>query len=158
MADFVNGLQEWVAGLPDMIAYLGLVVIGTIPFVESYVGTVVGAVAGKPVFAAMAAATVGNIAAVILAGTLGGMISQRRKANAAPPSARGAKIIERTERFGVPVASLIAPTVFAISLTTFIMASFGLNKVTVIIWNCVAAIGWGVVTALLFMAGAAALS
>lgn len=43
----------------------------------------------------------------------------------------------------MPLASLLAPTVLAISLTTFIMVSVGYARTRVVIWQMVAAIVWG---------------
>lgn len=151
MIEFLTNLQEWVAGLSPVVAYLGVALVGTIPFVESYLGTVVGVLAGLPVVGSLLAACGGNVIAVLVAALAGTPIARRQEGKPATASSRRAKIVERTEKWGVPLASLLAPTVFAISLTTFIMISMGFDRTRVVVWNIVAAFAWGAVVALLMV-------
>ena len=46
------------------------------------------------------------------------------------------------DRYGVPVASLLAPTLMAISLTAFGMVAAGLDRRQVMIWQVVAVVVW----------------
>lgn len=136
-------LQSFVAELGPVVSVLTVTVLGGIPFIESYFGTVLGALAGVPLPLALGAALVGNTAAVLVAGSLGGAIARRREGSATAVSSRRARIVARTDKYGVPIASLLAPTVFAISLTTFIMTSVGYGRRRVIVWQIAAAVVWG---------------
>ena len=140
VADIINNLQEFVETLHPVVAFLAVFGVGMVPFLESYVGSLIGVIGGVGIAPSLIAAIGGNILAVLIAGTIGGAISKARKSRPNTKSGRGARIVERTDKFGVPVASLLAPTLLAISLTTFIMVTLGYRKSHVIIWNIVAAI------------------
>lgn len=147
MEQILLDARELVGALHPILAALAVVVLGAVPFVESYFGTLVGALAGLPLWTALAAAVAGNVAALLVAATAGRAVNRKRTSASGHRSGRSGRIVERTEKHGVPIASLLAPTVFAISLTTFIMVSVGFDSARVVRWQIVATIAWGALTA-----------
>lgn len=147
MEQIMLDIQEVVSGFHPVLAFLAVVVLGAIPFVESYLGTLVGAVAGLPLWTALGAAVAGNIGTVLIATAAGRAVARRRAARPDRGSGRAGRIVARTDKYGVPIASLLAPTVFAISLTTFIMISVGFDSARVMRWQIVTTIAWGAITA-----------
>lgn len=132
---------EWFVDLPLALQALGGVVIGFIPFLESYVAGMVGALLGYPWPVALLAGVAGNMIALFIAMPLGARVAQRRQSR--EPSLRQQKVLDRVNRFGVPAAALLAPTLMAISLTAFIMAAAGLDRARTFWWNTVAVLVWG---------------
>src|SRR5690625_7577476 len=57
----IESIQDFTAGLPPLFQWLGIMVAGAIPFVESYAGSVIGVVAGLALPVAVGAAVAGNI-------------------------------------------------------------------------------------------------
>ncbi len=137
MADFF----EWFFDLPLIFQALGGVIIGAIPFLESYIAGFLGAMFGFPWPFALLAGVVGNVLALIVAVPLGARVAARRQGK--EMTLRQQKVLDRTNRFGIPVAALLAPTLMAISLTAFIMAAAGLERRRTFWWNVVAVVVWG---------------
>lgn len=143
MDQIIIDLQTFVAGLNPLLSILAITFLGGVPFVESYLGTMIGAVAGIALPLALGAALLGNTVAILVAGGAGGVVANRRTNKPAAAHSRRARVVARTDKYGVPIASLLAPTVFAISLTTFIMVSVGYRRRRVITWQIIAAVAWG---------------
>ncbi|ALE80992.1 hypothetical protein WY02_24315 [Pseudonocardia sp. AL041005-10] len=139
----VEQLNLWVTALHPVWQFLAVFVIGVVPFLESYTGTLVGTVTGMPVLLAAAGAVAGNLLALVVAVRLGDRARRGLGRRASrPPSERRQKVIARVDRYGVPVASLLAPTLMAISLTAFGMVAAGLDRRQVMIWQVVAVVVW----------------
>lgn len=152
-------LTDLVHGLEPALQFLAVMAIGLVPFLESYVGALVGTVTGVPVGLATGAAVLGNLVAVVVAVVAGSALRRRweTRRTERPVSARRQKIVDRVDRFGVPLASLLAPLVFAISLTAFIMVTAGLDRRQVLVWQSVSVVAWGVLFALIGTGALAAL-
>ncbi|ALE74472.1 MULTISPECIES: hypothetical protein [unclassified Pseudonocardia] len=141
----VEQLNAVVDTLHPVLQVLAVVVIGIVPFLESYVGAGVGALAGMPVVLAVTAAVVGNLLALAVAVWLGDRARRGlTRGGEKPQSERRRKLIARVDRYGVPVASLLAPTLMAISLTAFAMVAAGLDRRQVVVWQTVTVVVWGV--------------
>ncbi|MFG1636079.1 hypothetical protein [Pseudonocardia alni] len=139
----VEQLNLWVAALHPVWQFLAVFVIGVVPFLESYTGTLVGTVTGMPVLLAAAGAIAGNVLALVVAVRLGDRARRGLGRRASrPPSERRQKVIARVDRYGVPVASLLAPTLMAISVTAFGMVAAGLDRRQVVVWQVVAVVVW----------------
>ncbi|WP_261624348.1 hypothetical protein [Nesterenkonia marinintestina] len=134
-------LLQWFVDLPVLLQALGGVIIGFIPFLESYIAGFMGALLGFPWALALLAGVVGNVLALIVAVPLGARVASRRGGREL--THRQQKVLDRTNRFGIPVASLLAPTLMAISLTAFIMVAAGLDRGRTFWWNVAAAVVWG---------------
>ena len=145
MEQIIIDLQTFVADLHPVVSVLAVTFLGGVPFVESYLGTMIGAVAGIALPVALGAAVLGNTVSVLVAGSAGRVVADRRANQPAAAHSRRARVVARTDKYRVPIASLLAPTVFAISLTTFIMVSVGYQRRRVITWQIVAAAAWGLI-------------
>lgn len=142
--DMMSSLASTFDSLPLVLQIAVVIGIGVVPFLESYVGAFVGTLVGLPAPVALIAAVLGNALAVLVAVALGSRIADRRTMRRdRPRTPRQEKVIARVDRWGVPVASLLAPMVFAISLTAFIMTTAGLARRQVLVWQIAAVVLWG---------------
>ncbi|MFD5869106.1 hypothetical protein ACFWGD_10940 [Corynebacterium sp. NPDC060344] len=153
MQDFIATLQNFVATMPDAVQFLGVAVIGLIPFVESHLGSVIGVAAGVPMPLAVLAATVGNtlsVLAFVYAGsTVRAAFRRRRGASEQPEpgESRGSsRVLDNMKRFGVPGASLIGPVLLPSQFTSSALVGAGAHRGTVVAWTLVAVVVWGVVS------------
>ncbi|RLP77917.1 hypothetical protein D9V32_00870 [Mycetocola tolaasinivorans] len=141
----IDTLQDFVSGLPEWLQVLGVVLIGMIPFVESYLGTVIGVFAGLNPIVAASAAIAGNLI-IVLALIFGAdAIRERARKNRTftPDSPRREKVRRMLERFGVPGVSLL---VHPIQITSLLLIGLGAKRAKVILWQVVSIVAWGVVT------------
>lgn len=153
----VAQLVTFVAGLNPFLQFLAVFVIGVVPFLESHFGAFVGTLTGVPVVLAALAAIAGNLLALAVAVRAGGAVQRRVADRRGAPSKRTRKVLDKVDKFGVPVASLLGPFVLATALSTFIMIGAGLDRRTVVIWQAVAVTVWGIAFAALALGAAAAL-
>ena len=145
---WIGQLRLWVAGLPDAVQWLGIILISAIPFLESYGGGFIAVIVGMPIWAAIASAVIGNTVAVALlvypAHWIRAQILKRRKPK--EMSERQAKRREKGLRifnkFGVPGVSLLGPLALPSQFTAPMMVSFGAKKNLVMIWMFVSIIAW----------------
>jgi hypothetical protein len=146
--DFLANISDLFDGVPVALQVLIVFAIGIVPFLESYIGTFIGTVTGVHVGVAAAAAIAGNLVALAIAVLLGRKLARRRERNRAEqPSARQQKVLARVDRWGVPVASILAPSLLAISVTAFIMIAAGLDQRRVVIWQVVTVVLWAALSA-----------
>ncbi|WP_337589688.1 hypothetical protein [Ornithinimicrobium murale] len=148
MDSIVQGLQDFTASLPEWLQWAGIVIAGAIPFVESYLGSVIGVLAGLPLPIAIAMAVIGNLVTMLLV-VLGAGAVRSRVARDKPESARRRKLRERFDRFGVAGVSLLGQTILPSQITSAAMVSFGASRHAVIAWQTVSIILWGVAFGLL---------
>lgn len=150
----IEGLQEWTAGLPAVLQWLGVMAAGAIPFVESYLGSVIGVVAGLNPVVAVLAAVVGNIVTMTLV-VLSADSLRRRRGTEAPEqmSPRKQRLRRLFDRFGVPGVSLLGQTVLPSQITSGALVAFGANTRGVIVWQVVSIILWGVLFGVLATLG-----
>ncbi|OLT40325.1 hypothetical protein BJF86_05640 [Serinicoccus sp. CNJ-927] len=150
----IEGLQEWTAGLPTVLQWLGVMAAGAIPFVESYLGSVIGVVAGLNPVVAVLAAVVGNIVTMTLV-VLSADSLRRRRGTEAPEqmSLRKQRLRRLFDRFGVPGVSLLGQTVLPSQITSGALVAFGANTRGVIVWQVVSIILWGVLFGVLATLG-----
>lgn len=131
----------WFDSLPLIIQIIALFVIGVIPFLESYVGGFLGGLFDLPIAVAFLAPVAGNLLAVFVAVRWAGRVADKRADRERTP--RQEKILARVNRYGIPGAALLAPTLLAISITAFLMVVSGLDRRLTLIWNGVAVLVWG---------------
>ncbi|MGW9630252.1 hypothetical protein ACWGST_06075 [Agromyces sp. NPDC055520] len=84
----IDALQDFAASLPSFLQWFGVVLVGAIPFVDSYFGAVIGVLIGLPTAVAIGAAVVGNIASMLIFvmtahGVRGKVVAGKAKAGAA---------------------------------------------------------------------------
>ncbi|MFJ4045675.1 hypothetical protein ACIPV2_08035 [Microbacterium sp. NPDC089987] len=156
-----DALVDFTQSLPLWLQWAGVMIAAAIPFIESYFGTLIGAIAGVPLPIAVLAAVVGNVISmlifVFLADAARRKVLARRgaDADAASPSPRRQKVKRMFDRFGVPGVSLLGQTVLPSQITSGMMVSFGANRNAVILWQVISIIIWAIIFALIGQAGIA---
>ena len=139
----IESLQDFTESLPPLLQWLGVMVAGAIPFVESYFGSVIGVIAGIAPPVAILAAVLGNIASM-LAIVLGADAIRNRIARPQKePSSRRLKLRRAFDKYGVAGVSLLGQTILPSQITSMAMVSFGAPKNAVILWQTISIILWG---------------
>ncbi|MRG59990.1 hypothetical protein GE115_08930 [Agromyces sp. CFH 90414] len=169
----IDALQDFTAGFPEWLQWLGVMIISAIPFVESELGSIVGVFIGLPTVVAVGAAVIGNVISMVIfvytahgvrskavasrdrrralvgAGGAGGADADLGEASAAPiataVSPRQEKVRRAFDRYGVAGVSLLGPFILPSQITSAAMVSFGANRKLVIIWQVIAITLWGTV-------------
>ncbi|GAA1981978.1 hypothetical protein GCM10009718_18860 [Isoptericola halotolerans] len=155
----IENLQSFTESLPPLLQWVGVMLAGAIPFVESYAGSAIGILAGLNPVVAVAAAVVGNVISMMIF-----VLTTSRVRTAAvagrgkPESPKRAKLRQRFDRFGVPGVSLLGQTLLPSQITAAAMVSFGASRNAVIGWQIVSIILWGVLFGVLATVGVDALS
>lgn len=157
-----EALVEFTQSLPIWLQWAGIMLAAAIPFVESYLGTLIGVVAGVPLPITLLAAILGNVASMLIfvfaASAARARILARRGAEGEPePSPRRARVKRMFDRFGVPGVSLLGQTVLPSQITSGMMVSFGASRNAVIFWQVISIILWALLFALIGMGGLALL-
>ncbi|MFS2280757.1 hypothetical protein V2S04_08035 [Microbacterium sp. OR21] len=156
-----DALVDFTQSLPLWLQWAGVMLAAAIPFIESYFGTLIGAIAGVPLPIAVLAAVVGNVISmlvfVFIASAARQKVLARRGADAATdaPSPRREKVKRMFDRFGVPGVSLLGQTVLPSQITSGMMVSFGASRNAVIVWQIISIIIWAIIFALIGQAGIA---
>ncbi|WP_309069657.1 hypothetical protein [Microbacterium sp.] len=156
----LDSLQTFTESLPPALQWLGVILLGAIPFIESYFGSFVGVLAGLSPWIAVPAAIIGNvISMLIFVLTAHGVRKAATRNREAPAlSPRRAKLKERFERFGVPGVSLLGQLVLPSQITSAAIVGFGASRNAVILWQVISIILWGIVFGVLAMLGVQAVA
>lgn len=151
----LESLQSFTESLPPALQWLGVILLGAIPFVESYFGSFIGVVAGLSPWVAVPAAIVGNVISMLIFvfSAHGVRQAATRGREAKPLSPRRARLKERFERFGVPGVSLLGQLVLPSQITSAAIVGFGASRNAVIFWQIISIIIWGIVFGVLAMLG-----
>lgn len=138
-------LREFIASLPPLLQWLGVMLAGAIPFVESYLGSMLGVFVGVPTTIAIIAAIVGNVvsmtAFVLFASAVRSRVTQ---GEAKPVSPRRARLRRAFDKYGVVGVSLLGQFILASQITSVALVSFGAPRQRVIVWQVVGISLWGV--------------
>lgn len=160
----LDGVTDFVAGLPELVQPVIIAALGMIPYVEGEGSAAIGIVVGvNPVVAALAGA-VGNIlsvvAVVLLSSRLRESVVSRRASSAEGPAsvavleeepiegkqtrrAKGQKRLKSwVVRYGVPGASILAPVALPTQFTAAFLVGTGVPKGWVLLWQMVAIVLW----------------
>ncbi|MDH6182273.1 putative membrane protein [Microbacteriaceae bacterium SG_E_30_P1] len=150
----LEALQNFTEGLPAALQWLGVILLGAIPFVESYLGSVIGVLAGLSPFVAIPAAIVGNIISMLVFVLSAHRVRERVTRDSEKVlSPRRQKLKERFDRFGVPGVSLLGQLVLPSQITSAAIVSFGASRNAVILWQTISIVLWGVVCGTLAAVG-----
>ena len=148
-------LSDFTSSLPELLQWVGVMLIAAIPFVESYGGSVLGIIAGVNPVVAIVAAIVGNFVSMLIvvltAHGVRSKVSSRKDPK--PETARREKLRARFDRYGVAGVSLLGQTLLPSQITSGAMVSFGASKNAVIVWQTISIIIWGVVFGVLATLG-----
>jgi hypothetical protein len=174
--DLVEGLQNLLGQVPELVQPLIVAVAGAIPFIEGEGGAAIGILGGiHPVVAAIAA-TAGNFLTVTVlvllsSGARDAVVSRHREKVLAhagapvhvgstleippdarlddtPSDARRAKFQRAYERYGVPGVSLLGPLLLPTHFTATMLAASGVGKTRILIWQAITILAWTTLTAL----------
>lgn len=169
----MESLFTFADSFPPALQWLAVMLVGAIPFVESYGGAVLGVITGVPVPVAIIAAIIGNVAAMILTVWIAGTIrekavAKRRSGDAgqtddagpsgdaadqAAPSKGKQRIRMLFERFGVPGVSILGQWALPSHVTAPTLVGFGASRGSVVVWQTVGIIAWGVLFGVLAAGG-----
>ena len=149
ITDLFGRLAELAAIAEPWQQVVLLVLAGTIPFIESYLGSFLGVVVGVPPSLAVAAAVIGNIVCtfVLIALADGARSAVKRNRQGAPAeqlSGRRKKVAKYFERFGVPGGTFLGPLILASQITAPALVALGASKRSVYLFQGLAIIAWGV--------------
>lgn len=146
--DLVGQLREAVESLPQLLQWLVVMMAGSLPFIESYYGAVIGIVAGVTPLVAIPAAICGNIVS-----TLGCIAVGSRACNSSSASkpkkskkisARRERLQYRFERFGVAGVSLTSQAILPSQLSSLVLIGLGASPRRVAIWQSISICLWGI--------------
>lgn len=146
LSSFVEGLEPWQQ-------ILALIPAGAIPFIESYLGGVLGIVVGIHPVIAVPAAVLGNLIATFavtaLAGgardaVTGARRNRREQDPEQQPSRLRQKVAANLQRYGVPGVCLLGPLVMASQITAPTLVALGARKRSIYLWMSISIIAWGV--------------
>lgn len=166
----MESLQTFADSFPAALQWLAIMLVGAIPFVESYGGAVLGIVVGVPTPVAILAAIIGNVIAMTLAVWIAAAIREKATARktvaaghagedaddqpqSAEPSRGKQRIRQLFDRFGVPGVSVLGQWALPSHITAPTLVGFGANRGSVLVWQTVGIILWGVVFGVLAAAG-----
>lgn len=147
VGDLFLNLVQFVSGLDSWMQVLGIMLVGAIPFIESYLGSFLGTIVGVDPFLAVPAAVIGNIVCTFI------LIAITSRVRAAATSGREAKselsprrkkVVSYLERFGVPGVALLGPLVIASQITAPTLIAVGAKKSSVYLWTAISIALWGI--------------
>lgn len=148
-------LQSFAESLPPAVQWLAIILLGAIPFVESYLGSVIGVVAGLSPWVAISAAIVGNVISMLAFVFTAHGVRQAatRGREAEPLSPRRQRLKARFDRYGVPGVSLLGQLVLPSQITSAAIVGFGASRNAVILWQTISIVLWGVLFGVLAVLG-----
>lgn len=151
----LDALQSFTSSLPEFLQWFGVLLAAAIPFVESYFGSAVGVLAGLNPAVAIAAAVVGNILSMLIFVLSSHGVRSRVTAGKEPKALtpRSEKLKARFDRYGVPGVSLLGQLFLPSQITSAAMVSFGASKNSVIFWQIISIILWGITFGVLAVLG-----
>lgn len=142
----IESLQNFTAGLPHLLQWLGVMLAGVIPFVESYFGSVIGVAAGVNPIVAVAAAAVGNTLSMLAFVFAAGAVRERVVAEPTHEQApRRKRLRAAFDRYGVAGVSLLGQTILPSQFTATALVSFGAPRERVVLWQTISIVLWGIV-------------
>lgn len=142
-----EALQDFTASLPPWLQWAGIMLAGAIPFVESYFGSVLGVITGLAPPVAVAAAVLGNVASMLVLVLTAHAIRGRTAGEPREPRERSPKrqrLRRSFDKYGVAGVSLLGQTMLPSQITSAALVSFGAPKNTVIFWQIISILLWGI--------------
>ena len=142
----IDLLQNFTAGLPDLLQWVGVILAAAIPFIESHFGAVIGVLSGINPVIAIAAAIVGNILSMLIfVFSAHGVRSKVRSGRAPKPETpRRQRLRESFDKYGVAGVSMLGWLILPNQFTSAAMVSFGASRNAVILWMVISITVWGV--------------
>ncbi|MET0812711.1 MAG: small multidrug efflux protein [Microbacterium sp.] len=166
--NIIEGFQDLVAQVPEWLQPVIIALAGAVPFVEGEGAATIGILGGIPPIVAVIAAILGNFACVALlvllgAGARRAVVTRSREkrlvaaggagadaaAFAAEETPRQAKFQKAFERYGVPGVSLLGPLLLPTQFTAVMLATAGVGRARILLWQGVAIVLWTTAVALI---------
>jgi hypothetical protein len=164
----VNGFQDLVGQLPEILQPVVVLLAGAIPFIEGEVASMIGVVGGLNPLVAGIAAAAGNFLCVLLVVLLtsrarAAVVNRRTtragadvgaagdpesSADLAPttpakPESKGRRRFKTwLVRFGVPGASILGPLAIPTQFTSAMLVAGGTPRAWVLLWQAIAIVLW----------------
>ncbi|WP_404286545.1 hypothetical protein [Glutamicibacter arilaitensis] len=156
----IETLQNFAASFPEPLQWLAVAVVASIPFVESYFGSVIGVLLGIPVILAVISAVIGNaISMLLFVNSAHAVRTKVRKGVESENKARKYEKLHRAfDKYGIAGVSLLGQTILPSQITSAALVSFGANKQKVIFWQLISIVLWGTVFGVLAATGLPLLS
>lgn len=151
----LDAIQSFTESLPLLLRWLGILLAGAVPFIESYIGSALGVIAGLHPVVAVLAASLGNFSTVLLVVHLTGTARDRVRKGGQPSTEtpRRVRLRRAFDKWGVPGVSLIGQTILPSQITSAALISFGAPRPRVLLWQGISIVLWGCLFAALTMAG-----
>ncbi len=161
----IDALQDFTTSLPSFLQWFGVMLVAAIPFVDSYFGAVIGVLIGLPTALAIGVAVIGNVISMLIfvmtAHGVRGRVVAGKAAGAGADATEGdpvesprrEKVRRMFDKYGVAGVSLVGPAILPSQFTSAAMVSFGANRNTVILWQIISIVLWGVVFGVLATLG-----
>ena len=144
----IEQLQQFAGSFPEWAQGLAVALVSAIPFVESYFGAVIGVALGLGPALAVLAAVLGNILSMLgfVLGTDAARqrVRRVRGTDDGESTPRRQRLKRMFDRFGVPGVSLLGQTLLPSQITSAAMVGFGASRNSVIFWQVISIILWGV--------------
>lgn len=149
ITDLFLALTQFVLGLDSWQQVAALILVGAVPFIESYLGSFLGVLVGIDPFLAVPAAVLGNLLCTFLLITTANRVRTAATRNSRPesgrqPTGRRQKVAKYLDRFGVPGVALLGPIVVASQITAPTLIALGATKRSVYLWMGISILLWGV--------------
>lgn len=141
----LDTLQDLITSLPPLLQWLGVMLAGAVPFIESYGGAALGVVLGVAPPVAILAAIVGNVASMLVLVLGVEAVRSRVSRPDKEPSPRRQKLRRAFDKYGVAGVSLVGQTILPSQITSMALVSFGARRNTVVLWQVISIILWGTV-------------
>lgn len=153
MGDLFQNLSVFISGVDPLWQWLATILVGMIPFVESYFGSTISILAGVSPFIAIPAAIIGNFFAVWVMVETSAKVRRNVVAGEEEISNKKLRIKRAFEKYGVPGVSLIGQSILPSQITAPTLVGLGADKKQVLFWQFIAISLYGVVFGLLAVYG-----
>lgn len=146
--DAMMWLAEQLSGAELWMQILLLMLGGTIPLIESYLGSFFGTLFGVHPAVAIPAAVLGNLVAtlglVMLFSAARSAATRNREEKEKKDTWLRRRVLKAAERYGVPGASLLGPLTLPSHFTASILVLVGAKRNQVLLWQAISIVLWGV--------------
>ena len=151
--DSFEMLQNFIIQLSEInlfIQYIGVLLIGSIPFLEAFFAAALGAFVGIPPITAALSSMVGNWISIMLvilpfSALLMKIRNRKSKKEGGFIQNRAKKAKEMYDKYGVPGLAILTPLVASGHIAAFTSLAAGADKKRVIFWHTLSIVIWGVI-------------
>lgn len=140
--DSLTGMQEWVASFPDAIQWIGVLLLGAIPYVEAFLAIFAGTLAGINPWVVIPSALLGNMVSLLIFIAVGEQVNDWFVKKDRFSKGRQ-KFIEKFNKYGVIGTSLLGPLLLPTQVLGLLMVTVTqTNPYRVILWLGISILLW----------------